>query len=208
MLVSADAACTLTVDFRPAATLAAGGRTELKLTPGEHLLEASTADGRSWKEKVKVGADQIVVEVKLGRPAATPEQYDAQAARACRSLVALRAAGQEMDAILRNRGFKFHKADSAAVSTASASWTRELAVLKELVAPSSRAGVTEDLSRLDADVREYADLLVKALETAQEKNTVMGEAGTLRAKAQASRELMKLQTETLKLAPGCAEALR
>jgi hypothetical protein len=99
-------------------------------------------------------------------------------------------------------------ADSAAVSTASASWPRELAALKEPVSPSSRARVTEDLSRLDADVREYADLLVKALEAAQEKNSIMGEATTLRAKAQPRRELMKLPEETLELAPRCAEALR
>ena len=206
VLVSADAACALSVDFKPAGTLGAGGRTELKLTPGEHLLEASTPDGRSWKEKVKVGADQIIVEVKLGPPVSTPEAYDAQSARACGALVALRTAGRELDAVLRNSGFKFHKADSAAVSTAAVSWTRELAALRALVAPVERARVTDDLARIDPDVREYADLLVKSLEAAQKGNTIMGEASTLRARAQAHRELVKLPPETVALAPACADA--
>jgi hypothetical protein len=203
VLVSTDDACTLSVDYKPAATLAAGGRTELKLTPGEHMLEAVSADGRTWKEKVKVGSDQLIVEVKLGQPAATVAQYDAQAARVCGALGALKAAGQELDVILRNSRYKFHKADSAAVSTAVASWTRELATLKAMVAPAPRARVADDLSRIDADVREYAELLVKALETAQEKNTIMGEAGTLRDKATARRPLLKLPAETVALLPAC-----
>lgn len=206
VLVSSDAACSLSVDFKPVATLAAGGRTELKLAPGEHLLEASTPDGRSWKEKVKVGGDQIIVEVKLGAPAATPAVYDAQAARACGALGALRAAGRELEASLRSSGFKFHKADSAAVSTAAVTWTRELEALRALGTPAERARVTADLSRVDADVREYADLLVKALETAQKDNTIMGGATTLRGKAQARREQIKLPPETLTLAPLCGDA--
>jgi hypothetical protein len=206
VLVSAAEACQLSVDFKPWGALAAGGRTELRLGPGEHLLEASTADGRSWKEKVKVGADQLIVEVKLGPPTATEAQYDAQAGRVCGALAALHAAGQDLDTMLRSKGFKFHKAEATAVATAAASWTRDLAALQALVAPAARERVGADLVRLDADVREYADLMVKALETAQERNTIMGEASTLRAKAQAKRSLLTVPSETTKLVPACSGA--
>jgi hypothetical protein len=81
VLVATETACTLSVDWKPWGPLAAGARTELKLTPGEHMLEAATPDGRSWKEKVKVGGELMIVEVKLSQPAATLAQYDAQAAR-------------------------------------------------------------------------------------------------------------------------------
>jgi hypothetical protein len=199
LLLTAEAACALSVDFKPWGPLAAGARTELKLPPGEHMLEASTPDGRSWKEKVKVGSDQMIVEVKLSQPVATLAQYDAQAARVYGALQALKAAGRDLDEILKKKNFKFDKADSAAVSTAAAAWVRDLGVLKSLVAPPPRTRVTEDLAGLDPYVREYADLIEKALETAQKNYSVLGEATRLRGQAQARAELLQLPAETLAL---------
>jgi hypothetical protein len=207
VLLATEQACTLKVDFKPWGELKAGARTELKLTSGdEHQLEATTADGRSWKEKIKASGGQIIVETKFGKPVATVAEYDAQASEVCGALAALKAAGQALDAILRDKKYKFHNADSSAVSGAVASWARELALLKELVAPSEREQATTDLTSIDASVREYADLLVKGLETAQEKNTVMGEASTMRAKAQALAPLLRVPAATAKLLPSCAAA--
>jgi len=197
VLLATDAACALAVDFKPWGPLAAGARTELKLLPGEHMLEASTPDGRSWKEKVKVGGDQMIVEVKLSQPVATLAQYDAQGARVLRALVALKAAGRDLDEILKKKNFKFDQADTVAVSTAAAAWTRDLAALKAMVAPPQRARITEELTALDAYVHEYADLMEKALETAQKNYSVLGEATRLRSQAQARAELLRLPAETV-----------
>lgn len=199
VLLASEVACALSVDWKPWGALAAGTRTELKLAPGEHMLEASTPDGRSWKEKIKVGSEQMIVEVKLSQPVATLAQYDVQAARVYGALEALKAAGRDLDEVLKKKNFKFDKADSAAVSTAAATWTRDLVVLKSMVAPPERNRVTEDLSALDAYVREYADLMEKALETAQKNYSVLGEATKLRGQAQARAELLKLPPETAAL---------
>jgi hypothetical protein len=203
VLISSDDACELSIDFKPWGALAAGSRNELKLAPGEHLLEAKGPKGRVWEEKIKVGSDQLIVEVKLGPPTATVAEFDAQAGQLCSSLSALRRAGEELDAILRNNKYKFHKADSTDVSSATASWTREMAALKEMVAPPERKAAAADLAKLDATVRDYGDLLVKALQTAQEKNTIMGEAAALRDKAKGLVPQLRVAAETLKLLPGC-----
>jgi hypothetical protein len=207
VLLATEHACKLSVDFKPWGDLKAGDRTELKLSTGdEHQLEATTADGRTWKEKVKASGGQMIVEITFGKPVATVAEYDAQAAKVCAALEALEVAGLELDKVLRNKKFKFHEADSAAVSAASASWTRELAVLKELVPPSERTQATTDLSALDATVQEYAELLVKALQTAQEKNTILGEAGVIRDKAQALRPQLHVPPATARLLPSCGSA--
>jgi hypothetical protein len=199
VLLASEVACTLSIDWKPWGPLAAGARTELRLTPGEHMLEASTPDGRSWKEKIKVGSEQMIVEVKLSQPVATLAQYDAQAVRVYGALEALKAAGRDLDEILKKKSFKFDKADSAAVSTAAATWTRDLAALQSMVAPPERSRVAEDLGALDAYVREYADLMEKALETAQKNYSILGEATRLRGQAQARAELLKLPPETAAL---------
>jgi hypothetical protein len=207
VLLATDDACKLTVDFKPWGDLKAGDRKELKLSSGdEHQLEATTADGRTWKEKVKASGGQMIVEITFGKPVATVAEYDAQAAKVCAALEALKVAGLELDKVLRNKKFKFHEADSAAVSAASTSWTRELAVLKDLVPPSERTQATTDLSALDTTVQEYAELLVKALQTAQEKNTILGEAGVIRDKAQALRPQLHVPPATARLLPSCGSA--
>lgn len=197
VLVSSADACQLTVDFKAAATLSAGGRTELKLSSGEHVLEASTPDGRTWKEKIKVGSDQMIVEVKLGAPVATLAQYDAQAAKVVGALDALKVAGPALAEILKNKKFKFEKADAVAIVSAAASWTRELGVLKAMVAPPQRAQVTTDLASLDKDVLEYASLMEKALEAAQKNFSVLGEANTLRGRAEAVLPLLNVPAPSL-----------
>ena len=111
----------------------------------------------------------------------------------------MKSAGRELDEILKKKSFKFDKAESAAVSTAAAAWTRDLAALKAMVAPPERTRVTDDLAALDADARAYADLMEKALETAQKNYSVLGEATRLRGQAQAKLEMLNLPAETLAL---------
>ena len=207
VLLVTEHACKLSVDFKVACELKPGERKELKLSSGdEHQLEATTADGRTWKEKIKASGGQMILEVKFGKPPATVAEYDAQAQKACSALGALKKAGLAMDAVLRDRKYKFHKADSTAVSAAVASWTRELALLKELVAPPERAQATADVESIDGLVKDYAEALVKGLEIAQERNTIMGEATTKRSQAQATLELLKVPAPTAKLLPACAGA--
>ena len=114
------------------------------------------------------------------------------AARLYRALLDLKRAGAAIDAVLISKKFKFHDADTAALASAVAIWTRELVVAKALFLPASRSSVRADLERLDADARAYAELLEQALQKAQESNSVLGEAQTLRSRAAGIAPLLKL----------------
>lgn len=192
VLVLSDEACALQVDLKPAGSVAAGASRELRVGAGEHVFTATTPDGRKWQKTVKVGVDQVVVQVELGKPAATEAEFDAAAARLYKALLDLKRAGAAIDAVLVSRRFKFHDADTAALASAVAVWTRELVVAKAMSLPASRSAVRVDLERLDADARAYAELLEQALQKAQESNSVRGEAQTLRSRAAAIAPLLKL----------------
>jgi hypothetical protein len=193
VLVLSDEACALQVDLKPAGKVAAGASLELRVAAGEHVFTATAADGRRWQKTVKVGADQVVVQVELGKPAATEAEFDAAAARLYKALLDVKRAGAAIDEVLRSKRFKFHEANTAALATAVAVWNRELTATKAMSLPASRSPVRTDLERLDGDLRTYAELLEQALQKAQEGNSVLGEAQTLRSRAAGIAPLLRLE---------------
>jgi hypothetical protein len=192
VLVLSDQACALQVDLKPAGKVEAGASLELRLPPGERVFTATTADGRKWQKTVKVGAEQVVVQVELGAPVTSEAEFDASAGRLYKALLELKRAGASVDAVLASKKFKFHEADTAAIASAVAIWARELAAVRAMTLSPSRASVRADLERLDADTRAYAELLEQALQKAQERNSVMGEPQTLRSRAAAIAPLLRL----------------
>lgn len=192
VLVLSEQACALQVDLKPAGNVKAGGSLELKIPSGEHVFTATTPDGRKWQKTVKVGVDQVVVQVELGIPVVAEADFDAAAARLYKAILDLKRAGASVDAVLASKKFKFHQADTAGIASALAIWSRELAAAKGMALPASRAAVRGDLEKLDADARSYAELLEQALQKAQERNSVMGEPQTLRSRASAIAPLLRL----------------
>jgi hypothetical protein len=204
VLVLSDQACALQVDLKPAGQVLAGASLELRIPPGERVFTATTADGRRWQKTVKVGAEQVVVQVELGAPVTGEPEFDAAAARLYKALLDLKRAGGSVDAVLASKKFKFHDADTAAIAAALAVWGRELAAAKAMNLPASRAAVRADLERLDGDVRAYAELLEQALQKAQERNSVMGEPQTLRSRAAAIAPLLRLEGPSWQVLSGSA----
>jgi hypothetical protein len=74
MLLTTDAACTVSVDGDPVADLVAHGTKKVPVAPGEHLVSAECPGLQRWEEVVPMQQEQRVVRIQPAAPAKAAAQ--------------------------------------------------------------------------------------------------------------------------------------
>jgi hypothetical protein len=201
LLLTTDLACEVSVDFKPVIKLGAGGHGTVEVEPGERMVSAVAADGSAWKQKVKVGADQVIVEIVLAGASrsASAAEVDAAAAAVVAGLAGVRGAGSYVAWILEKKAFGYHDVQlTVSLQREATALKRGLEKLQALKAPDAqRARAAEELARAAGEAAQYAALLTDAATTAQSEGTSFGKSAQLRGQALAHLPLMAVDAAAL-----------
>ncbi|MCM2257089.1 MAG: PDZ domain-containing protein [Vicinamibacteria bacterium] len=206
-----DLACVVTIDGAEVARLEARVTRKHTVAVGEHIVEATTTDGKKrWEQIVRAeGKGQKIVNIELVAAAAaeavaaaattSPDQFDRAAAGVYASIDDVRVAGSAIGSALK-RNFGFHKASNDALHLATQNLKRASDGVK-LLTPGDepRKKAATDMDRAGGAADQYAQLMAKALVSAQEKNSARGEPQDLTAQAMAALPGMNLAPDTLQL---------
>ena len=196
ILVTADAACEVSVDFKKVATLEAGGHATLTVEPGERLIAAVGRNGATWKEKVKVGSEQVIVEIKLACASApaSAADFDAASAALVDAVADVRGAGSYVAWVLDKKPFGYHDVDlTVSLQRAAVRLKREQERAGGMQAPDpARGRAAKEVARAGGEAEKMAAMLSEAASIAQQENTSLGRSAQLRAQALAHVPLMAL----------------
>jgi hypothetical protein len=182
--------------------LAANATQSVSVSPGQHLLSAVSEDGRLKWEKIvetKGAGQQTVVKIELRDAAGTrPEDFDRAAARVWLAVTDLKVAGAYASSIL-DKAWGFHNQDlSTALFTAHEFLKREMEEFKKFTTNDPvRKRFLDDMVQIGGTAEKYVDLLTKAISSAQQANSWMGEPNNMYAQARALERTMVLPTEAL-----------
>ena len=202
LLLSTDLACTVTIDGAQRIRLGANATQPVNVSPGQHLLSAVSEDGRLKWEKIvetKGAGQQTVVKIELRDAAGTrPEDFDRQAARVWLAVSDLKVAGAYAASIL-DKAWGFHNKDlSTALYTAHEFLKREMEEFKKFTTNDAvRKRFHDDVVALAGTAEKYVDLLTKAIASAQQANSWLGEPANMYSQARALERTMTLPTEAL-----------
>ena len=202
LLLSTDLACTVTINGTQKVRLGANATQSVTVSPGQHLLSAVSEDGRLKWEKIvetKGAGQQTVVKIELRDAAGTrPEDFDRAAGRVWLAVSDLKVAGAYSASIL-DRSFGFHNKDlSTALYTAHEFLKREMADFQKFTTSDPvRKRFLDDMVALAGTAEKYVDLLTKAIASAQQANSWLGEPANMYAQARALERTMTLPTEAL-----------
>ncbi|MCL4819322.1 MAG: PDZ domain-containing protein [Vicinamibacteria bacterium] len=205
-----DRDCVVMLDGRKVTELQARVQHRHTVSMGEHIVEATTADGKlRWEEIVKPeGKGQKIVNIVFAEVVATaaaaaavtpPDQFDRAAAGIYAALDDVRVAGAAIGSALK-RNFGFHKASNDGLHSATANLKRELDALK-LMSPGDepRKKAATDIDRAAGAADQYSQTMAKALVSAQEKNSSRGEPQDLTAQALAQLPALTWAPDTLQV---------
>jgi len=190
LLIDADMSCTVMIDGDKTYKVKANEITKIQVPVGEHLLKATSDDGKKSLEQVvkASGSGTMVVQLNLSTAvaAANPEEFDRAAARVCLGLSDLLIAGQYAGSIL-NKSWGFHDKNlSTAIFTAQQFLKREMDEFKKFTPNDpGRQRIATELARAATDADKYVDLLTKAISAAQQANSWLGEPMNMYGQAKA-----------------------
>jgi hypothetical protein len=209
VLVTCDLPCEVSVDFRPAVKLPAGGHATLDVEPGERVVSAAGPDGATWRQNVKVGTQQVVVDILLAGAArsASAAEVDAAAAAVVAGLADVRGAGSYVAWVLEKKAFGYHDVQlTVALQREATALKRGLEKLQALKAPDAqRTRAVEELARAAGEAAQYATLLTEAATTAQSEGTSFGKSAQMRGQALAHLPLSAVDAGALSALRAAAE---
>jgi hypothetical protein len=207
LLLSTDLACTVTIDGAQKVRLGANATQSATVSVGQHLLSAVSEDGRLKWEKIvetKGAGQQTVVKIELRDAAGTrPEDFDKAAARVWLAVTDLKVAGAYASTIL-DKSFGFHNQElSTALFTAHEFLKREMEEFKKFTTNDPvRKRFLDDMVLVAGTAEKYVDLLTKAIASAQQANSWMGEPNNMYSQARALERTMVLPTGALETLRG------
>lgn len=207
LLVNADMNGTVTIDGDKQYKVKANEITRIQVPVGEHLLHATSEDGkRSLDQVVKAsGSGTMVVQLALSSAVAAsdPAEFDRAAGRVWAALDDMLVAGQHVGKQL-NKAFGFHdKTLTTTIYTAQQSLKRQMDEFKKFTpADPSRQRIATELARAQADADKYVDLMAQSISAAQQSNSWYGQPLQLYGQAKA------LETSLAPAAPIVAEMKR
>jgi hypothetical protein len=189
LLLVTDLACKVAVDADPVATLRAGEDRKITVTPGQHLLTATSDNGRlQWKKVVDAKAGQTVVEINLAAGAVifSTEDFDRQMAKIWIGISDLRVAGEYAESAL-NKDWGFHNQYLATALHTSHEYLKQQIDDLKKISPNdtTRKRISEDVLKIAASADKYIDLMTKAITEAQKANSFMGQPADMYSQARA-----------------------
>jgi hypothetical protein len=198
LYVRTDLPCSVSIDGKPKATLAAGGATEIAVDEGQHVVTAVGEGGGTWEQIVEANKPRTVVDIKIPPPQ-DANAIDRSAAGVWVALTDLRTAGTYAGSVAFGKSFGFHDANLlATIHAANESVRRQVEDGGTLKAgDSQRQKVLAEVKRTGEEARKYADLLSKAITMAQDKNTALGEPMNLYGQAKALESGLTLSPEVM-----------
>ncbi len=189
LLLSTDLPCTLTLNGEPLATLRAKEIRRVAVAVGQHLLAATSSDGRlRWQKIVDAKPGQQVVQIELATAGSvfSVEEFDKAMAGVWLGISDLKVAGEYCSSIL-TRAWGFHNQSlSTALHTAHEYLKRQVEEISKM-SPSDpdRKRMREDVQRVAADADKYIELMTKSVADAQKANSWQGEPSNMFAQARA-----------------------
>ncbi len=189
LLLTSDLPCSLTLNGEPLATLPAKDIRRVTVSPGQHLLVATSSDGRlRWQKVVDAKPGQQVVQIELATAGAvfSTDDFDRAMAGVWLGTSDVKTAGAYATSIL-SRAWGFHNHSlSTALHTAHQYLKRQVEELAKM-APSdpARKRMSEDVQRIAQDADKYIELMTKSVADAQKANSWQGEPSNLFAQARA-----------------------
>jgi hypothetical protein len=189
LLLTSDLPCSLTLNGEPLATLPAKDIRRVTVAPGQHLLVATSSDGRlRWQKVVDAKPGQQVVQIELATAGAvfSTDDFDRAMAGVWLGTSDVKTAGAYATSIL-SRAWGFHSHSlSTALHTAHQYLKRQVEELARM-APSdpARKRMSEDVQRIAQDADKYIELMTKSVADAQKANSWQGEPSNLFAQARA-----------------------
>jgi hypothetical protein len=189
LLLVTDLACAVAVDGDRVATLKAGEDRKLTVTPGQHLLTATSENGRlQWKKVVDAKAGQTVVEINLvgGATIFSTEDFDRKMAEIWIGIDDLNVAASYAEKILDKAwGFQ-NQFLGTALHTAHEYLKQQTEDLKKIVpSDTARKRTSEDVLKIAVSADKYIDLMTKAITEAQKANSWMGAPADMYSQARA-----------------------
>lgn len=205
LLLHAEVDCAVSVDGKPVAELKAFEPKSVKVTLGERLVTASTADGRRFVEKVDIssaGQKVLTIEFKAATPAGPPpvpnEVFDDAMGRVWIAFEGFEAASRYREKVLADRqGFRDLTVNQALYNAMQS----VLMAVKPLEAmPPAEPGrvrIKDETLRAAAAVKQHTELMAKAITAAQKNKKWLGEGQDLRAQAEALEPATRLSSAVL-----------
>jgi hypothetical protein len=214
LLLVTDLACVVAVDSERVATLRAGEDRKVSVTPGQHLLTATSDNGRlQWKKVVDAKAGQTVVEINLalGATIFSTEDFDRKMAQVWIGIDDLNVAAAYADKALdKSWGFQ-NQYLSTALHTSHEYLKQQIEDLKKIVpSDTARKRMSEDVLKIAGSADKYIDLMTKAITEAQKANSWMGAPADMYAQARALKATIVFPPDalaTLKTSKAFAEAV-
>jgi hypothetical protein len=201
LLLSTDLACVVKIDGRQVTRLRDRDMQTIGVAQGQHLLEATSEDGRlHWKTVVDAKPGQQVVQISLATAGTiySNEDFDRTMAGVWLGISDLKVAGAYAASIL-NRSWGFHDQTlSTALHTAHSYLTRQIEELKRIT-PSDpgRKRMAENVLQVGQSADKYIDLLTKAISEAQRANSWMGNPNDMYGQARALEPAIVFPSDAL-----------
>jgi PDZ domain-containing protein len=216
LLLSSDMACTVSIDGEVVATLSPKSLKRISASPGQHVMLSVSPDGKLRLEQVlevKGGTQQVVtINLAAVGVSSLPTDFDRAAAQAWAALSDFKVLAHYADRTLNHKAFGFHSRELPRLFfAANEHLKREMDELKRY-GPSDtmRKRVVDDFVRVLPVVDKYVDMVTKAVASAQQANSWLGEPNNMFQQAQAMQDNLALPAESLsalKVSPAFAEAL-
>jgi PDZ domain-containing protein len=215
LLLTTDMACRVSLDGEVVAELGPESQRRISVSPGQHVMVASSLDGKLKFRKVlevKGGGQQVeTINLAAVGVSSLPADFDRAAAQAWVALSDFKVLARYADKIL-HKSFGFHNRElPRLIFAANEHLKREMDELKRY-GPSDtmRKRVVDDFTRVLPVVDKYVDMVTKAVASAQQANSWMGEPNNMFQQAQAMQDNLALPADSLtalKASPAFAEAL-
>jgi hypothetical protein len=189
LLLTSDLPCSLTLNGEPLATLPAKEIRRVNVAAGQHLLVATSSDGRlRWEKVVDAKPGQQVVQIELATAGAvfSTDDFDRAMAGVWLGTSDVKVAGEYATSIL-SRAWGFHNHSlSTALHTAHQYLKRQVEELAKMApADPGRKRMSEDVQRIAQDADKYIELMTKSVADAQKANSWQGEPSNLFGQARA-----------------------
>jgi hypothetical protein len=201
LLLVTDLACVVAVDSERVATLRAGEDRKVAVTSGQHLLTATSDNGRlQWKKVVDAKAGQTVVEINLagGATIFSTEDFDRKMAQVWIGIDDLNVAAAYAEAAL-NKAWGFQNQYlSTALHTSHEYLKQQIEDLKKIVpSDTARKRMSEDVLKISTSADKYIDLMTKAITEAQKANSWMGAPSDMYSQARALKATIVFPQDAL-----------
>jgi hypothetical protein len=201
LLLVTDLACVVAVDSERVATLRAGEDRKVAVSPGQHLLTATSDNGRlQWKKVVDAKAGQTVVEINLagGATIFSTEDFDRKMAQVWIGIDDLNVAAVYAEKALdKSWGFQ-NQYLSAALHTSHEYLKQQIEDLKKIVpSDTARKRMSEDVLKIAGAADKYIDLMTKAITEAQKANSWMGTPADMYSQARALKATIVFPPDAL-----------